>query len=606
MAETLANFFMKKLIIPILAISAACGCSESNKENQKTQLNSSIEQSFENYKKGFVEDLWKMYPSWATSQGYHNYDTILTIPDEAYRKKEIAFANANLDSLKKYDPNNLSSNNRTDWYLIENQLKSTIWYGAEFKSYEWDPSAYNPGSTVSEILNNKQASLEDKVRSVHQKLMRLEDYYAAAKNNLKIPTKEHTELAIAQLKGTIGFFETSLKDSINKARLGPNENQQYIADLSQSVASIKGFADHLSILLMDIQKGKIKAKDFRIGKDFYNAKFNFDIQSGLTAAQIYQKALSRKEELHKEMATLSKKLWPKYFGNKQMPANELEIIKSTINELGKTHVKREDFQKEIERHIPILTEFVKKKDLIYLDPSKPLVVRKEPEWMAGVAGASISSPGPYDKNGDTFYNVGSLAAYSPEEAESFLREYNKYILQILNIHEAIPGHYAQLVYSNQSPSIIKSILGNGAMVEGWAVYTERMMMEEGWAKNTEINGRVEEDEMWLMYYKWHLRACCNMILDYSIHTLGMDHDAALKLMTEEAFQEKAEAEGKWRRATLTQVQLSSYFTGYSEIYDLREEVKKKEGAGFNLKKFHEKFLSYGSAPVKYIKEMMLQ
>ncbi|MGK4568308.1 DUF885 domain-containing protein [Flavobacterium sp. 3HN19-14] len=203
---------------------------------------------------------------------------------------------------------------------------------------------------------------------------------------------------------------------------------------------------------------------------------------------------------------------------------------------------------------------------------------------------------PYDKNANTYYNVGSLSGWPAEKAESYLREYNDYILQILNMHEAIPGHYTQLVYSNQSPSIIKSIFGNGAMVEGWAVYTELMMLESGYANS---------DEMWLMYYKWNLRTTCNTILDNSVHTKDMTKEAAMELLTKEAFQQQAEAEGKWRRVTLTQVQLCSYFTGYSEIYDLRNEVKVKMGDKFKLKQFHEKFLSYGSAPVKYIRDLML-
>ena len=181
-------------------------------------------------------------------------------------------------------------------------------------------------------------------------------------------------------------------------------------------------------------------------------------------------------------------------------------------------------------------------------------------------------------------------------AGSYLREYNHYILQILNIHEAIPGHYTQLVYSNQSPSLVKSLFGNGAMVEGWAVYAERMMLEEGYGNN--------QPELWLMYYKWHLRTVCNTILDYSVHALNMSKDDALKLLTTEAFQQRAEAEGKWRRVSVTQVQLCSYFTGFSEIYDLREELKRQQGDKFSLKAFHEKFLSYGSAPVKYIKQLM--
>jgi uncharacterized protein (DUF885 family) len=217
--------------------------------------------------------------------------------------------------------------------------------------------------------------------------------------------------------------------------------------------------------------------------------------------------------------------------------------------------------------------------------------------MAGVAGASISAPGPYDKNANTYYNVGSLAGWDKERAESYLREYNHYILQILNIHEAIPGHYTQLVYSNQSPSLIKSLFGNSTMIEGWAVYTERMMLENGYGGNS--------DEMWLMYYKWNMRSTCNTILDYSVHTKEMTKEEALHLLVDEAFQQKTEAENKWRRVSVTQVQLCCYFTGYTEIYDFREELKKKMGDKFNLKQFHEKFLSYGSAPVKYIKELML-
>ena len=189
-----------------------------------------------------------------------------------------------------------------------------------------------------------------------------------------------------------------------------------------------------------------------------------------------------------------------------------------------------------------------------------------------------------------------LDGMSDASAESYLREYNHWILQILNIHEAIPGHYTQLVYSNQSPSLVKSLFGNGAMVEGWAVYTERMMLEEGYGNF--------EPEMWLMYYKWNLRVICNTILDYSIHVKGMTEDQAIALMMNEAFQQQAEAEGKWRRATLSQVQLTSYYSGYREIYDFRDEYKKAQGKDFDLKTFHEQFLSYGSAPVKYIRQLM--
>jgi uncharacterized protein (DUF885 family) len=313
--------------------------------------------------------------------------------------------------------------------------------------------------------------------------------------------------------------------------------------------------------------------------------------------EIYKAAVDRKQYLHQEMFKLSAQLWPKYFNNTPIPTDTLELIKKVIDTISVQHVKPEDFQVEIEKQLPELSAFVAKKDLIYMDPNKPLKVRKEPAYMAGVAGASMSSPGPYEKNGTAYYNVGTLEGWEPERAESYLREYNKYVLQILNIHEAIPGHYVQLVYSNKSPSIIKSVFGNGAMIEGWAVYSELMMLENGYGDN--------EPEMWLMYYKWNLRATCNTILDIGVHTKNMSKEDAMDLLSRQAFQQKAEAEGKWNRVQLTSVQLCSYFTGFYEIIQLRETYKKSKASAFNVKHFNEDFLGYGSSPVKYIRQMLL-
>jgi uncharacterized protein (DUF885 family) len=214
------------------------------------------------------------------------------------------------------------------------------------------------------------------------------------------------------------------------------------------------------------------------------------------------------------------------------------------------------------------------------------------------AGASVSAPGPYDKGANTYYNVEPIPAeWTPAQAESYLREYNDYTLQILNIHEAIPGHYTQLVYANRSPSLVKSIFGNGAMIEGWAVYAERMMLENGYGNNS--------DEMWLLWDKWNMRVTLNTVIDHMIQVDNASENDVVALLRRDGFQEEAEARGKWLRATLSQVQLSSYFTGYTEIYALRDELKQKQGKAFDLKGFHEKFLSYGSAPVKYIRELML-
>ncbi|WP_413998331.1 DUF885 domain-containing protein [Flavobacterium sp. W1B] len=578
---------MKKTLLCLVSFVLLISCNKKAEKVDEKALN----EKFEKYKEDFVIDLWSLYPDWAASQGYHKLDSVLVVPDLAYKKRQLDFAHAQLDSLQQYPIENLTDNNKTDLYIIQNQLKSSIFSLDKMKSYQWNPSEYNVCGSFAEILNGNYDALENRLQNFNKKMNAIPAYYEAAKKNIKNPTLEHTALAIDQNLGGISVFEKDLHEALNKSRLPESEKKAISEKAKIAVNAITDYANWLKGL------DNKTPRSFRLGAALYAEKFDLEIQSSYSADMIFQKAITHKKELHKKMFALADKLWAKYLKNTPKPADKLEVVKMVIDKISLQHTTPAKFQSEIEKQIPELVAYVKAKDLLYIDPSKPLVVRKEPAYMAGVAGASISAPGPYDKNANTYYNVGSMAGWSAENAESYLREYNDYILQILNIHEAIPGHYTQLVYSNQSPSIIKAILGNGAMVEGWAAYTELMMLESGY-KNS--------DEMWLMYYKWNLRTTCNAILDYSVHIKNMSKEAALDLLIKEAFQQKAEAEGKWKRVTLTQVQLSSYFTGYTEIYELREMLKKEQGAKFNLKEFHEKFLSYGSAPVKYIKELMLK
>ena len=577
---------MKKFILPILVFALLFSCNKEAKSSDARENN----KKFEQYKDNFITSYWEFYPDYAASQGYHKLDSLLIIPDSKYNSKLVDFANANLDSLKNYDLDNLSDNNKTDFYMIKNQLESTVYTVNELKSFEWNPAEYNVCGAFAEILNGKYDSLDNRLRTFDIKMTTIPAFYETAEKNIKNPTLEHTQLAIDQNLGGLSVFEKDLKEALSKSKLSETEKKSILNKSQLAVNAIKSYADWLTKL------DNKTPRSFRLGTDLYAKKFNFDIQSAYTAEEMFKKAETRKKELHNEMFVLSNRLWAKYFGSASKPADSLILIKQVIDKISLQHTTPEKFQSEIEKQIPELVAFVKEKDLIYIDPSKPLVVRKEPAYMAGVAGASISAPGPYDKNANTYYNVGSMNGWTAERSESYLREYNDYILQILNIHEAVPGHYTQLVYSNQSPSIIKSVFGNGAMIEGWAVYTEKMMLESGY-KNS--------DEMWLMYNKFHLRAVLNTILDISVHTKNISKETAITMMTREGFQQQAEADGKWKRSTLSQVQLCSYYTGFNEIYELREMLKKKEGSQFNLKAFHEKFLSYGSAPVKYIKELML-
>ncbi|MBI2380691.1 MAG: DUF885 domain-containing protein [Gammaproteobacteria bacterium] len=549
---------------------------------------------FASLTEAFLDAYWRQNPDYAVGVGYYRYADRLRAPDAQYRAEQLRFGADWLKRFAALDETKLDAGAKTDLALIRAQLEAGRWYLETFKSWQWDPSQYNVAEPIALLLNTEYAPLPERLATVSLRLAQVPAYYAAAQGNIQEPTREHTALAIQQSEGTLSVLSEDLLKQAETAGLTLEARQTLGKNLAAAQEAVRGYIAFLKTLDAKLAQGG--ARDFRIGKALYEPKFQRDIQAGMSAEQLYQRALEEKERLHAHMDTLADQLWSKYMKDQAKPADRLDKIGQLIKTLSADHVAAEQFFPEIKKQIPVLEAWVRDKKLMELDPSRPLVVRETPEYMRGIAGASISAPGPYDPKANTYYNVTPLDGYDASQAESYLREYNRWILQVLNIHEAVPGHYVQLLYSNKSPSRIKSLFGNGAMVEGWAVYSERMMLESGYGGDT--------PEMWLMYSKWNLRVVCNSILDYGVHVLGMSEADALKLLTREAFQSETEAKGKWRRVQLTSVQLTSYFTGYAEIYDFREQLKKQQGKDFDLKAFHERFLSFGSAPVSMIKGLM--
>ncbi|PQO91934.1 DUF885 domain-containing protein [Massilia phosphatilytica] len=542
----------------------------------------------------FVTALWRIDPEDGIYVGKFDAAAKLTIPDAATRAKKLAFIDEWLDKFGKLNADKLSPNQRTDLAVLLNKLKYERWQLTTFREFEWNPAEYNVAQTFDLILNTEYAAKAQRLRTILKRLADVPAYYQAAQASIANPTHEHTQLAIQQAPGTLVVL-ADLGKAAQESILTPQEKAIFAQRIANAGTSVVAWVDFLT----DLDKSQVqtqRARSFRIGKDLYEQKFAFEIQSANTGEQTYQKALAARDELLTRMEGLADQLWDKTMGGTAKPADRYKKIGMVIDKLSLQHTTPANFLPEIRRQIPQLQEYVIKNNLVTIDPSKPLVVRETPLYQRGVAGASIDAPGPYRPKDKTFYNVTPLDGLTPEQAESSLREYNNWMLQILNIHEAIPGHYTQLMNANRSPSLVKALFGNGAMVEGWAVYGERMMLESGYGDNA--------PELWLMWCKWNLRSVSNTILDYSVHVLGMTREQALDLLVRQAFQTPQEAAEKWKRAQLSSVQLSSYFSGYSDIMELRERRKEQLGERFNLKQFHDQFLGYGNAPVKIIGQLM--
>lgn len=581
----------KKALVGAAAVgagAAAAGAAGANAAETR------VDRRMSTLSMQYLTALWRMDPEGGIYVGKFDHAANLTIPNADTRAKQLAFANEWLDKFGKLDPKQLSPRYRTDLALLVNKLEKDRWRLTTWREYEWNPSQYNVAAPLDLILNTDYAAKPQRLRTILKRLADVPDYYAAAQASITNPTREHTQLAIGQAPGTLAVL-ADLGKAAEESILTPQEKAIFAQRIANAGSAVLGYVDFLNGVEQR-QAANGKARPFRAGKALYEQKFALDIQSSSSAEETFRKALVTREELLSNMDRISDELWPRYMAGVAKPQDRFQKIGMMIDKLSSRHVARENFFAEIRRQIPLLQDWVIKHDLLTLDPSKPLEVRETPMYQRGVAGASIDAPGPYRSKDKTYYNVTPMDNLTPEQAESSLREYNEWILQILNIHEAIPGHYAQLVHANRSPSLIKSLFGNGAMVEGWAVYGERMMLESGYGDNA--------PEMWLMYSKWNLRSVTNTILDYSVHVNGMGQEAAIDLLTRQAFQTRQEADEKWRRVTLTSVQLTSYFSGYHQIMELRERRKQQLGERFKLKEFHDQFLSYGNAPVKMISELM--
>jgi len=220
--------------------------------------------------------------------------------------------------------------------------------------------------------------------------------------------------------------------------------------------------------------------------------------------------------------------------------------------------------------------------------------------------AGFHSAPPLEPTAEAQYWVTPIDPKTPAaRAESKLREYNKWTLKWLSIHEALPGHYVQFEHANnvqpQQRRVLRNLLGNGCYIEGWAEYIAQVMMDEGFPGGDELARKKYR----LMMRKLRLRLLANTILDVRMQTMNMTDEQALELMTKDAFQTQAEADGKLIRAKLSSTQLPTYYVGLRDWMRLREDYQKAHAKDFDMLKYHDMVLDLGPLPIDAVRAIVL-
>jgi uncharacterized protein (DUF885 family) len=302
-----------------------------------------------------------------------------------------------------------------------------------------------------------------------------------------------------------------------------------------------------------------------------------------------------------EMFVVARQLWSHYYPKQAIPpddeAGRRELIEKVIEAVNLEHGKPDELVSDARATVDHIKEFIVKSDFLRLPEPDRCKIIEMPKFQRGNSLAYLSSAPPLDPASASFYAISPPSEdWDPKRTESLLREYNKYMLQVLTIHEAYPGHYVQLEYANRAKSLIRRVLGSGVFAEGWAVYTERAMLDQGYGDG--------DLRLRLMQLKFYLRAVGNAILDHKMHCNNMSDEDAMDLLVNQAFQSEEEARQKVVRSKQSSVQLSTYFVGRMAFYRLRQKVEREEGKNFDLGRFHEAVLDHGSIPVKYLPELV--
>lgn len=557
------------------------------------------DEAFQNLADEYLSDLTNFSPVYATAIGDHSADGELDQVDAAGRAKSLKLLRKYQSALETIDRDKLSRANQVDAELLLHEIESSIWSTEVLQEWGWNPLYYIniSGGSIYSLLARDFAPLEERLMSAASRLEQIPRFLEQARGELvasRVP-KIHAETAIAQNAGLNSIIENMIVPQMSV--LSGEQQEQLNAAIETAKNALAIHQTWLEEELLPRAAG-----DFRVGAELYDTKLAFALNSPLSRKEITARAEQEYENVRKQMYDVAREIYLQMHPMTAFPDNPDEaykqaIIRAALEEAYRELPPRDGIVEVAKGQLQEASDFVVERNLVTM-PEEPVEVIIMPEFQRGLSVAYLDPPGPLDRDQSAFYAVAPLPTdWTDEQVESFLREYNLYSLQDLTIHEGVPGHYLQIALSNRYPSVLRAVLYSGPFVEGWAVYAERMMIEEGYQDNDPLQR--------LITLKWYLRAVTNAIIDSAIHVDGMTREAAMKLMVEGGFQEEREAAGKWVRAQLTSAQLSTYFVGYQEHIEMRAAVEKLWGDEFTLRRYHDQALSYGSPPVRFVRALML-
>ena len=530
----------------------------------------------------FVFGTLALSPVTASTVGYHKHhgemlEDKLDDFSAAGIKAQIKLQRDIETRIDKLDANAFNQEQRADIEVMRDAIGATRLDIEEVQSYRHNPTIYVElvGNALYTPYVLHYAPAEERFKHIIQRLIRIPQLVRQAEANLSDSPEIWNKVAREENTGNIDLIEGVLRNNCPK-----DLAHEYMLAAEPALIALRAFDDFLDGTLAK------KTSDWRLGKVFYAKKFSYVLATGKTPDALLKEAEADLVKTRDEMVQLAA---PK-------------TVEQALADVALQHASPHTYMSAAKQTLAAATDFVKLKDLVSLPPNSNLQVIETPMFMRGVYGVGGFDQAPaLEPKLGAFYWVTPIPDSWPQSRiDSKLREYNDSGLAHLTVHEAMPGHYVQAEYANavqpRSRRLLRSIFGNGPYVEGWAMYAQQLMAEQGFLSDS--------PGYRLTLAKQKLRVLANTILDVRLQTMDMSDAEALDLMTKSTYQEMEEATAKLQRAKLSSCQLPTYYAGFKGWLAVREHYQATHDAAIPLKQFHEAALREGAVPLPVLDELL--
>ena len=528
-------------------------------------------------------------PVGATYLGDHRFDGQLADPSPAAASARSAQRREQLARLDTAITDGIAE--QVDAEVLRTALRAELFDLDELREPEWNPMLHNPGNALHALLSRDFAPLPERLTSLVSRLAAVPEFVSAARSRLGDMSPIHVETAVTQLGGTLALLD----DSIPAAAAGASDRLRAQVDSAAQTArgAVAGFRDWLATL---VEQNAGARHDTRVGEQAFAAKLALTLDTDFAPAALLARAEADLERVTQQIVAEA--------GRSAGVGNpDAATVRLVLDRLAADAPTDETILGLCRDALADTTRFVREHDLVTVYDD-PIEVVEMPEIDRGVAVAYCRPTGPLESTPlPTEFAVSPTPAdWTPEQVTSFYREYNAHMLHNLTVHEAMPGHALQLAHSNryQGSTPVRAVWWSGSFVEGWAVYSEELMVDAGY--RTDISPEAAS-ALRMQQLKMQLRSIINSIMDIRFHTGDLDEDAAMALMVERGFQEQGEAAGKWRRVQLTSTQLCTYYVGYSEVRDLVADLR-RANSDWTQRRLHDAVLGAGSPPARHLRTLL--